>query len=256
MTTAPSISAEPRWCVHVWRGVAARAGARLYWKLDGLGRRGRRSRQRPARHHVRSSGPRRAANIGDEALQLRRLVADLETVLDEFGVETCDLLGHSMGGAVAMRYALRHVDRVRSLILMDTSARPIGGPSGELLRGAAGLVRAHGMPALLSFADVYSPADDSLDADRLRAQNRTKLEQMDPAAFAALGDELAGSETIVDSMAAFDRGQRDRRRKRFPLRCGGRRAGDDHLWFCSRRDSRCWSLAADRESLSVAGRRA
>jgi pimeloyl-ACP methyl ester carboxylesterase len=110
-----------------------------------------------------------------------------------------------MGGAVAMRFALRHVDRVRSLILMDTAARPIGGPSAELLRGAAGLVRTHGMPALLSFADLYSPSGDTPDADRARAQNRAKLEQMDPAAFAALGDELAGSDTIIDSLAAFDR---------------------------------------------------
>src|SRR6185503_16309138 len=111
----------------------------------------------------------------------------------------------SMGGAVAMRYALKHPDGLRSLILMDTAARPIGGPSAELLRGAASLVRAHGMPALLSFADVYSPSGDTPDADRARAQNRTKLEQMDPAAFAALGEELAGSDTIVDRLADFDR---------------------------------------------------
>jgi pimeloyl-ACP methyl ester carboxylesterase len=147
-----------------------------------------------------------STNIGDESgYSFARLVGDLETVLDDFGVELCDLLGHSMGGAVAMRYALRHPDRLRSLILMDTAARPIGGPSAELLRGATGLVRTHGMPALLSFADVYSPSGDTPDADRARTQNRAKLEQMDPAAFAALGDELAGSDTIVDDLAGFDR---------------------------------------------------
>jgi pimeloyl-ACP methyl ester carboxylesterase len=147
-----------------------------------------------------------STNTGDESgYTFARLVGDLEAVLDEFGVETCDLLGHSMGGAIAMRYALRHPDRLRSLILMDTAARPIGGPSAELLRGAAGLVREHGMPALLSFADVYSPSGDTPDADRARAQNRAKLEQMDPAAFAALGEELAGSDTIVDRLADFDR---------------------------------------------------
>jgi pimeloyl-ACP methyl ester carboxylesterase len=184
-------------------GRATARACTVHRQFDRLGRRGRRSLDRRVTFDHRGTA---STNVGDESgYSFSRLVADLEMVLDEFGVETCDLLGHSMGGAVAMRYALRHVDRVRSLILMDTSARPISGPSGELLRGAAGLVRAHGMPALLSFADVYSPADDSPDADRLRAQNRTKLGQMEPAAVAALGDELAGSETIVDRMAAFDR---------------------------------------------------
>jgi 3-oxoadipate enol-lactonase len=146
-----------------------------------------------------------STNVGAEhGYSFDRLVDDLEVVLDDLGVDTCDLLGHSMGGAVVMRYALRHPDRLRSLILMDTAGRPIEGPSAELLRGAAGLVRSLGMPALLSFADVYSPPDGTPDAERARVRNRTKLEQMDPAAFAALGDELAGSETIIDRLAAFD----------------------------------------------------
>ncbi|MDQ1423565.1 MAG: hypothetical protein QOD72_1063 [Acidimicrobiaceae bacterium] len=147
-----------------------------------------------------------STNVGDESgYSFARLVDDLEAVLDDLGVGPCDLLGHSMGGAVAMRYALRRPERLRSLILMDTAARPIEGPSAELLRGAAGLVRALGMPALLSFADVYSSSEETPEADRARAQNRAKLEQMDPAAFAALGDELAGSETIIDRLADFDR---------------------------------------------------
>ena len=147
-----------------------------------------------------------STNLGDESgYSFARLVDDLEAVLDGLGVDTCDLLGHSMVGAVAMRYALRRPERLRSLILMDTSARPIDGPSADLLRGAAGLVRALGMPALLSFADVYSSSEATPEADRARAQNRAKLEQMDPAAFAALGEELAGSETIVDRLAGFER---------------------------------------------------
>jgi pimeloyl-ACP methyl ester carboxylesterase len=140
-----------------------------------------------------------SGNVGVESgYSYTRLVDDLAAVVDGLGVETCDLLGHSMGGAVAMRYALRHPTRLRSLILMDTAARAIDGPSAELLRGAIGLVRAEGMTALLSFADVYAPTE------RAREQNRTKLGQMDPAAFAALGEELAGSATIVDRLGGLD----------------------------------------------------
>jgi 3-oxoadipate enol-lactonase len=147
-----------------------------------------------------------STNVGDErGYTFARLVDDLAFVLDELGVGQCDLLGHSMGGAIAMRYAVRHRERVRSLILMDTSARALDGPSAELLRGAADLVRTHGMPVLLSFADMYSPPAGAADAERTRARNRTKLEQMDPAAFAALGHELTLSDTFVEQLAGFDR---------------------------------------------------
>jgi pimeloyl-ACP methyl ester carboxylesterase len=52
---------------------------------------------------------------------------------------------------------------------------------------------------------VYSSSEATPEGDRARAQNRAKLEQMDPAAFAALGDELAGSDTIIHRLVGFDR---------------------------------------------------
>jgi pimeloyl-ACP methyl ester carboxylesterase/AraC-like DNA-binding protein len=50
------------------------------------------------------------------------LVGDLAAVIDAAGVERCDLLGLSHGGAVAMAYAARHPDRVRKLILVNSLA--------------------------------------------------------------------------------------------------------------------------------------
>jgi pimeloyl-ACP methyl ester carboxylesterase len=44
-------------------------------------------------------------------------VQDLETVVDAAGVERFDLLGISQGCAVSIAYAVRHPERVRSLIL-------------------------------------------------------------------------------------------------------------------------------------------
>ena len=43
---------------------------------------------------------------------------DLATVIDDAGVETCDLLGLTHGGSVAMAYAARHPERVRMLIVV------------------------------------------------------------------------------------------------------------------------------------------
>src|SRR4030095_15713287 len=44
-----------------------------------------------------------------------QLVADLEDLVDDRGLASFHLLGHSMGGVVALRFVLAHAERVRSL---------------------------------------------------------------------------------------------------------------------------------------------
>jgi len=55
-----------------------------------------------------------------------QLQEDLLGFLDAMGIERCELLGHSMGGVVGLRFALDHPERVASLVLMDTTPGPIG----------------------------------------------------------------------------------------------------------------------------------
>ena len=66
----------------------------------------------------RSSKRALACTTGGLALSATR-------VLDELGLETAHIAGASLGGAVALQVALRVPHRVRSLILMGTTA---GGP--------------------------------------------------------------------------------------------------------------------------------
>ena len=40
-------------------------------------------------------------------------------MIDAAGVETCDLLGLTHGGTIAMAYAARHPERVRKLVLVN-----------------------------------------------------------------------------------------------------------------------------------------
>ncbi|MFN4088939.1 MAG: alpha/beta fold hydrolase [Alphaproteobacteria bacterium] len=83
-------------------------------------------------------------------------VAALAAFLDALDLGLCDLLGHSMGGIVAARFAARHGGRVRRLVLSCTTAD--FSPSGpgfaaraEELRtlpaAAFGRLRADGMAA-------------------------------------------------------------------------------------------------------------
>jgi 2-succinyl-6-hydroxy-2,4-cyclohexadiene-1-carboxylate synthase len=86
---------------------------------------------------------------------IEQLVADLVAFLEAAGAGPVDLLGHSMGGRVALGTVLARPDLVSSLILMDTSAWSFM-PPDEALRA---MVRTYitefdpsrGMPATLSF---------------------------------------------------------------------------------------------------------
>jgi len=49
-------------------------------------------------------------------------VEDLVAVLDAIGVERCALVGHSMGGLNALRFAGEHPDRTLALVLVDVGA--------------------------------------------------------------------------------------------------------------------------------------
>jgi pimeloyl-ACP methyl ester carboxylesterase len=55
-----------------------------------------------------------------------RLVDDVEALRVHLGLDRIDLLGHSAGAALALRYAGRHPDRVDRLVLVTPSPRPVG----------------------------------------------------------------------------------------------------------------------------------
>lgn len=56
-----------------------------------------------------------------ERYKMERAADDLRAILDELGVEQVDLLGYSMGGRLALTFAILYPDKVRSLILESTS---------------------------------------------------------------------------------------------------------------------------------------
>ncbi len=67
---------------------------------------------------------------------LGRLAVDLKRVLDHLDVARAALLGYSMGGRAALRFALEHPDRVSALVL-ESSSPGIADPAERESRRAA-----------------------------------------------------------------------------------------------------------------------
>ncbi len=76
------------------------------------------------------------------------LVADCRLVLDTLDIDSCVLVGMSMGGFVATRFALAHGDRLDGLVLIDSMAEAYPDDEreeyGDLAEGVRGADR---MPA-------------------------------------------------------------------------------------------------------------
>ena len=90
-----------------------------------------------------------STNSGVESdYDLYRMADDVLAALDACEVPACDLLGHSMGGMIALRLTLAHPERVRSLVLMDTLAKPFRFMPPAMLDAARKLLDESGMDGL------------------------------------------------------------------------------------------------------------
>lgn len=109
--------------------------------------------------HGKSDGPARAA-IGEYMEALRAFV-------DALGLARFVLVGHSMGGAIALEYALRHGPRLAGLALVGTAGRLHVTP--QILAGLrTDFARTVELLAAQSYAEDADPARLRLFVRRLR----------------------------------------------------------------------------------------
>lgn len=75
------------------------------------------------------------------AYRCDRMVADVEALRRHVGLDAIDLLAHSAGANLAYRYAERHPDRVRRLVLVTPSVAALGFAVPDAARNAIALLR-------------------------------------------------------------------------------------------------------------------
>ncbi len=126
----------------------------------------------------------------DSTITLGRLVADLDALHDDLGLDRVTLVAHSMGNHLAYAYLAAHPERVRGLVLVGPvlpTAFEQTGPGAEFL------------------ADVWPDADsaavsqayiDGLIAPTLRGVRRLVDEGLAPQRFADVTAEQAMSGAI------------------------------------------------------------
>jgi len=125
----------------------------------------------------------------DAEYVLDYFVDALAGLLDALDIERCVLVGNSLGGAIALKYALDHPKRVTQLILMAPGGVEeretyfqMEGIQKMVARFAAGPIDREGMRALMSL-QLYDPSliDDGLLDERAAIcslQPRTVLSTM------------------------------------------------------------------------------
>lgn len=138
---------------------------------------------------------------------LDALAADLRAWLGAVAEGPVDLLGHSMGGMIALRMALAEPARVGSLLLMDTSAGPLAHVDRSLLDTASRLARDAGMKALAAVLRARASDDpERSDHDRrveavwgeerFWAWRTARVEATDPLAYETLGAQMLDAPSL------------------------------------------------------------
>ncbi len=139
---------------------------------------------------------------------LDHFAADLWAVADALGWAELVLLGHSMGGMASQVAALAARDRLRGLVLMDTSHGSVNGVDPELAAVGAELARTGGMAAVKEVLDslgdeapLGSEAYERVVRERpgYREFGDRKFLGSSPAMYAAmLGELLDQADRLVD----------------------------------------------------------
>ena len=135
------------------------------------------------------------------------LMADLIGFMDALEIPSCHLLGHSLGGMVALRAMLAYPERFRSLLLMDTAPYGLALFPNKAREQLISVITEGGCQALLPNMRQQRPngatqrgIDFLGEAEHWR-RIKVKLTQMDPQAFEQLSIEADQQTSVLDQLS-------------------------------------------------------
>lgn len=149
------------------------------------------------RDHGRSEGPDRPWSLWDAA-------GDVDAVARELDARDAHVVGVSMGGMIALRWALAHPESVRSLSLVSTSAGTE--PRAWLHKAMVEAVRLGGQPAtrlLLPYAISRMFSEQARSQPEVEEWRR-RIETTPPEAVYRSGRAVFDREPILDRLGEVD----------------------------------------------------
>jgi 2-succinyl-6-hydroxy-2,4-cyclohexadiene-1-carboxylate synthase len=146
----------------------------------------------------------------EESYSLAVFAADVLALADELGWGRFVLLGHSMGGMVAQHLLLAAPERVRGVVLMDTTHGPIDWVEADTAELAAAVVRQQGIAALMEALKLLRAEDPLMTPAFLRLLNEkpgysefcdAKLLASAPSMWLAMAPALLTQPDRLDRLA-------------------------------------------------------
>jgi acylglycerol lipase len=144
--------------------------------------------------HGRSEGRRGRISFPDAVEDIDRLVS---LAVDEHPGRPVFLLGHSMGGSLALHYGLAHGSRLSGLIVSGPLVQVEGRPAAKLLGRLLGAVAPNLPVARLD------PSLISRDPDVVRAYVEDPLVHHDPLPAGTVSEFLRRAETLPEHVSAI-----------------------------------------------------
>lgn len=138
------------------------------------------------------------SELGSDEITIDLYVNDLIDILDELGVVNVNLIGFSLGGAVALDFTVKYPDRVSSLVLMSSFAEADGHLTGVFNEFKNALS--------LSFEEFYDLILPMVLCPEVIADNREELELLKQ--IAAQTANVQAYIKAVDACMDFDAGDK------------------------------------------------